>query len=494
MGCTVTTTTSQSIKLSGQRYDHDDEPASLWTPWLTTIEPLRDACARTRTYLWMMVTLLGFCLRLDHRGVTSWVRAAFLDTDAYHSLLNLFHGTGIKLGKLTQTWIQIVTRWLPVHTVDNHRVLIADGLKVPKQGQRMPGVKSLYQSSENNSKPRYILGHHWQTIGALVNVGAKAICVPLASRLHEGIKRSPSDSATLLTKLVDLFTGITRILHKPAILVADAFYANREIVHPLLDKGHHLVSRVRSNAVAYQPPPPRPEDAGPGRPREYGAKIQLSDLFADTEAFEQANSPAYGEENVKIEYQVHDLLWKPHAIPVRFVLVDHPTRGRLILVTTKTDLDPLTVLELYAYRFKIEASFKQALHVVGAYAYRFWMKANKPSTQGDGDEYLHRATEAYREQVWAKVRAYELHVQLGLIAQGLLQGLAIQYKDRVWAQFTGWMRTMDTGAVPSEAVVAEALRSGLPGFLRGSRQGGTFREFLRERVVWQRLPGMVMGA
>jgi hypothetical protein len=439
----------------------------------------------------MLTALLGFCLRLDHRGVTSWVRAAFLDSKAYHSLINLFHGTGINLGKLTRCWIRIVLGWLPVHTIKGHVVLIADGLKVPKQGQRMPGVKSLYQSSQNNTKPRYIMGHHWQTIGALVGTGAKAICVPLASRLHEGLKRSPTDKATLLTRLVDLFIRITRVLEQPAILVADSFYANREIVEPLLDAGHHVVSRVRSNAVAYKPPPPRPENPGPGRPREYGPKVKLSELW-NSDGFTTAPSPAYGETDIEIEYRVKDLLWKPHAVPVRFVLVNHPTRGRWILVTTMRELDALDIIELYAYRFKIEASFKQALHVVGAYAYRFWMKDKDKTQPGDGDEYLHRASEEYRNKVKAKVRAYQLHVQLGLIAQGLLQGLALMHKDRVWACFTSWMRTMDTDAVPSEAVVAEALRSRLPGFLQGSAKPGTFREFLHDRVVWHRLPGMVM--
>jgi len=101
------------------------------------------------------------------------------------------------------------------------------------------------------------------------------------------------------------------------------------------------------------------------------------------------------------------------------------------MITTRTTLDPLDAIELYAYRFKIEASFKQALHIVGAYAYRFWMKPKHKTQRGDGDEYLHRAGEDYRDKVEEKVRAYQLHVQLELIVQGLLQGLTLVHKDRV---------------------------------------------------------------
>lgn len=154
-------------------------------------------------------------------------------------------------------------------------------------------------------------------------------------------------------------------------------------------------------------------------------------------------------------------------------------------------LDPVRIVELYAYRFKIEASFKQALHTIGAYAYRFWMKNNKKTKQGDGDEHLHRATQEYREKVHEKIRAYTLHVQLGLIAQGLLQALAVTKQAAVWRCYAGWMRTMDTDAVSSEAVTAEALRFNLPGFLQGSRGLGTFAKFLREKIAWKRSPGMV---
>ncbi len=50
------------------------------------------------------------------------------------------------------------------------------------------------------------------------------------------------------------------------------------------------------------------------------------------------------------------------------MIVAHPRRGTIILMTTDTDRDPLDVLLLYSYRFKIEIGFRHAIHVVGAYA------------------------------------------------------------------------------------------------------------------------------
>ena len=115
--------------------------------------------------------------------------------------------------------------------------------------------------------------------------------------------------------------------------------------------------------------------------------------------------------------------------------------------------------------FKIELGFRQAVHVVGAYAYHFWMLGMKPLRRGTGDQYLHRTSDEYRAAIRRKLRAYHVYVQLGCIAQGLLQHLAINHTAEVWRCFRSWLRTMNPAMPPSELVVAHALRSTLPGFL-----------------------------
>ncbi|WP_157697877.1 hypothetical protein [Caballeronia calidae] len=46
--------------------------------------------------------------------------------------------------------------------------------------------------------------------------------------------------------------GIVSI-EEPFYFVADAYYAARKIVKGLRDQDNHLVTRVKSNAVAYAP-------------------------------------------------------------------------------------------------------------------------------------------------------------------------------------------------------------------------------------------------
>ena len=146
------------------------------------------------------------------------------------------------------------------------------------------------------------------------------------------------------------------------------------------------------------------------------------------------------------------------------MIVHHPQRGTIFLLCTDLALEPLQILTLYGYRFKIELGFRQAVHVLGAYAYHFWMAGMKPIRRGAGDQYLHRTSGDYRAGVRRKLRAYHVHVQLGAIAQGLLQHLAINHTAQVWRGFWSWLRTMNPAMPPSELVVANALRTGLPAF------------------------------
>jgi hypothetical protein len=43
-------------------------------------------------------------------------------------------------------------------------VLIADGIKVSKEGKKMPAVKLMHQDSQSNAKAEYIMGHYLQAI------------------------------------------------------------------------------------------------------------------------------------------------------------------------------------------------------------------------------------------------------------------------------------------------------------------------------------------
>ncbi len=454
----------------------------LWTEWFRCVSNLRPACARKATFLWMSLALLGLSVRAELGGVTSFVRAAGLTPGTYPKLLHLFHSSGLAVDRLTELWIALARRVFVPLRVGERLVLVADGLKIPKEGRKMPAVKSLHQESANNSKPPFISGHSCQAVALLVLGPLGGLfAVPLTSRIHEGLVFSNRDRRSLLDKLIELVVPVARWLESSVVLVADAYYASRKIVLPLLDRGHHLVTRVRSNTVAYRPAL-RPRRRRRGRPRVYGTKLRLKDLWNDRDRFRSVLSPISGESRIRILFRSEDLLWRPVGRLVRFVWIDHPLRGRLLLMTTDLKLDPMQVLLLYSYRFRIEVSFKQALHTLGTYAYHFWMMAMTPRRRGAGDQYLHHTSDDYRRLVRRKMDAYHRSIQLGCIAQGLLQHLALNRRKEVWSHFRSWLRTMNPAAPPSEAVVAQALRSTLPEFLLRAPDAHPLKKFLLENA------------
>jgi hypothetical protein len=52
----------------------------------------------------------------------------------------------------------------------------------------MPGVKKLFQESENSSKPEYIFGHMFDAIGVIAGNTKKLSCIPLFINLQDGLK------------------------------------------------------------------------------------------------------------------------------------------------------------------------------------------------------------------------------------------------------------------------------------------------------------------
>jgi len=464
----------------------------LWTLWWNAITRLRPAFSYKATFFWFALIVAGISVRRDLLGVTSIVRALGLKPALYSNLLHSIHSTAIDLDQLSSLWTRSACELFPDPVRFNERlVLLGDGIKIAKQGCKMPAVKLLHQSSDSNTKAEYIMGHSHQAISLLVNAGSSAFAVPLVSRIHEGIVTSNRDTRTQHDKMISLLQGID--MPQSYYFVADAFYANQKIIKGLVDDGNHLVTRIKNNAVGYKIPKPCLRRK-PGRPPKYGERVPLASIRHQPGPFHKAPSPVYGDHGIMIKYRTRDLLWKPAGRLVRFVIVEYPKRGHCLLMSTDLSLSALEIIELYGLRFKIEHGFKQAKGVIGTYGYHLWMQDMQPLRRRQGDQHLHKKPKVYRDNVHRKIKAYHVQVQAGIVAQGLMQYLSVTEEQRVWRSFGSWLRTIRVQVAPSERVVGMSLRNALPEFLLGSGEKHALAKFITDRQDTDLMPEFRLAA
>jgi len=98
----------------------------------------------------------------------------------------------------------------------------------------------------------------------------------------------------------------------PCLLVLDAYFAVGPVFlmlkHVADDQGQglaHIVTRAKSNVVAYTDPPPR--TGRRGAPRKYGDKTSLTSLFVQENLFQKNILDIYQERKTLLFYCV-DLL------------------------------------------------------------------------------------------------------------------------------------------------------------------------------------------
>jgi hypothetical protein len=255
------------------------------------LKQFRGVFRRRATFHWFVVILWAFMLRMEAFGITSLVRCLGLASAEYYNLLHFFHSTALHVQALCTQWTEIVKQYTQPIRIDGLPLYVVDGLKVGKAGRKMPGVKLLHQESTDNTKPEHIMGHFWGAISSLVSAGQHVFALPLQLQIQDGLKRSPSEKATLIDKMHAL---VTQMSSPGALVIADAYYATQGFLRALLAANRHFLGRVCSNTVAYESPPPRHSPPPRGRPRLRGARIKLKELFNRPELFHPACVDLYG--------------------------------------------------------------------------------------------------------------------------------------------------------------------------------------------------------
>ncbi|MDZ7582737.1 MAG: hypothetical protein U5R30_19680 [Deltaproteobacteria bacterium] len=236
--------------------------------------------------------------------------------------------------------------------------------------------------------------------------------------------------------------------------VGPVFEILKKVVDPGGQRLIHIVTRAKSNVVAYDDPPA--ETGARGRPRKYGPKLKLMTLFESRAAsFEQTAIELYGCCKT-VSFLCLDLIWKPVGEKIRFMLVMDGTE-RFILMCSDLTLSAPDIVRAYSYRFKIEVSFKVLKHLMGAFFYRFWTSAWPRIGKRTASD-LSKITDSRRQRlIQQTTNAIEAFANFGCIATGILQIIALSFHETIWREYAGWLRSV-TSTVPSEEVVKSVIQ------------------------------------
>ncbi len=473
---------SQVSNAISQSDSHNDETGAGeahsfggFSVFISAIESFRPCFSRERTHYWFIVIMIGFLIRQDHLGVTSIIRWLSLPASCYVPCLHFFHSSAWNLQSILDHWWIWVSQQELIMKVGSRMVLLGDHTQQPKDGRRMPGVLSLHEDSETSSKPSYFRGHKWGFIGVVLQRGKNLFCTPLWGQLHLGRNDvgetiNMKDDTPLLYRPLYMAIMIAKKMKMPAYLVLDAYFSagtifkyarsvlSKEIQAPLL----HIITRAKKSYVGYEEPEPAPEPAEkkpPGRPRTYGRKLKLRELFESmADQFVKAPCQVYGQMET-VSFLVLDLLWRPLGDKIRFVLAV-TSRGPIILMCSDMELEPVEILKLYCTRQRIETMFSVLKHVFGGLGYHFWSKHLTPQSRRPKKNSKHlrfplKEDIVTIERTW---RAIESFVNFACIVQGLLQVISLQLGGSVWAEKCIWLRTYSR-VVASENTIRHLISS-----------------------------------
>lgn len=391
-------------------------------------------------------------LRSDHLGVTSIIRDLALNSRCYETLIHFFRSSAWSLESLRLAWLQVIHRTAPLLLVQNCVVLVGDGMKQAKEGRRMPGVKKLHQESENVSKGEYIFGHLFGAIGILAGTPQKWFCLPLFLNLQDGVKTilgwkntdQAEEPTSHVVQMIEQGFAAATAFGRALLLLARYFLTIPALkrlndLHRSSAVRMHLVTKSKSNVVAYERPAAK--KPGRGRPPKKGHEVKLKDCFTSRAAdFQTATVVLYGKEET-VQFLCLDLLWGQGLYQeMRFVLV--VCKGHYsILVSTDLTLAATDIIQLYGYRFWSKSM----------------PKLNWYLKKGEVHPLEHVNNEQDQQRIGLTIQSIEGFVMCQCIAMGLLQLIALRYSGRVPALFFRYLRTA-SHAVASEATVAAYLR------------------------------------
>ena len=352
---------------------------------INTIIPIlgkfRKCFSRQAGFNNFVTVILGILLCRGRKVVTNFTRFAGLE-GCYTRLYKFLSRSSWSIQKVVETLVDMILGLLPVERDDDGRIRLVvseDSTYAKKSGKKMFGVDFFLDTSNGNKGSKWVRAHCWMVLTAMLEFpGLGWVHFPLRCGMFVRKKTADASGNTFIPML-EVALVLIRLTF-PAerfslTVVADSFFAKKKFAGELVSMGHHVVTRLRKDAVGFEIPLPQ-EKRQRGRPKKFGKKVKFSSLLDDPGAARKMTVHVYGkDEIVTMAWGVFVVKWL--ARPVLVVALAGK-KGIVLFMSTDVTMDPVRVVELYAARFGIETMFRDLKQDLGFTEYQV---RNRTSTQ-----------------------------------------------------------------------------------------------------------------
>jgi hypothetical protein len=109
-------------------------------------------------------------------------------------MLRFFRSAAVSVETLYQRIIFLIVLHCQIKKANNRIVLLADRLKISKEGLRMACVGKTRQEPQNSGKPEYIEGHTFGVVSMVGEKGGGIISIPVMAAIHESKTKTHGES------------------------------------------------------------------------------------------------------------------------------------------------------------------------------------------------------------------------------------------------------------------------------------------------------------
>jgi hypothetical protein len=337
--------------------------------WKTLLGSVEDAFVCSSSVVLFCELMSAWVLTTARRTICQMVAVMDPATrrahDAYHRLVRE------SAWSLDQAFVAVCRLVVRLVATEGRLVLYLDDTLFHRNGPKVEGA-GVFRDAVRSTKRQvvYARGLNLVVIGVRVDPpwGGMPLCLPVAVRLHE------KDGPTMPELAAQMMAELAVCLPEASfVLCGDGAYAT--LAGTGLERTM-VVSRMRRDAALFGPPPERSGKAG--RPRKRGERLDIpakaSGRLKDKD-FEKVECEWRGRKATKLMWS-QEVLWyrvNPDAM-VRLVVVRDPTGHEPddYFFSSDVSMSPTEIVSVYAGRWGVEISFRDAKQLVGGQEPQSW--------------------------------------------------------------------------------------------------------------------------